>query len=499
MAGKSFGAVKVEIKGLDKFERLLDKYEEKFSRAVVTALREEAETIMTDSKENYVPVDFGTLRDSGYVKPVRLEGKTLVAELGYGGPAAPYALCVTGHMKVPVEGHGLKQMNMVRVGDKVLTQAGVWKPVTKVFRYPLANGTPLYRICAPWRKNKEHVLEVTGNHAIMVSRGGKNQWLLARDLRVGDELFHRRKQAHNIGSVVAREGAACRWCGGEFLRSKRRKRAFCSLRCYWQWRAVPGNNPLSGIPRPPEVAAKMSASMTERHRREPEKHPLRVLARKGHKSSHEAQIAAFLDQLGIRYESGATVGRRFVDFKCLGIKRIIEADGCRWHRDQAKDIARDEELLQVLGAGWEIVHIHYFEARWSPKNLIPNPLPNVYYVAVNPGPATYVEPTTFDRVPITAIDVETYLFKRGCGSQKMVFDLEVADIHSYTVAGMLVHNSVHENPRSGKTEGFSPSGRPYKHWAKVGQWKYLEIPFKAASKGMSNRIAAKVKSILRLG
>lgn len=36
--------------------------------------------------------------------------------------------------------------------------------------------------------------------------------------------------------------------------------------------------------------------------------------------------------------------------------------------------------------------------------------------------------------------------------------------------------SVHENPRSGQTGGVSPSGRPYRHYARVGKWKYLEHP-----------------------
>lgn len=35
---------------------------------------------------------------------------------------------------------------------------------------------------------------------------------------------------------------------------------------------------------------------------------------------------------------------------------------------------------------------------------------------------------------------------------------------------------VHENPRSGQTGGFSPAGVPYKSYARVGQWKYLEQP-----------------------
>lgn len=41
--------------------------------------------------------------------------------------------------------------------------------------------------------------------------------------------------------------------------------------------------------------------------------------------------------------------------------------------------------------------------------------------------------------------------------------------------------SVHENPRSGKTGGTSPSGASYRSWASRGEWKYLEQPLKAHS------------------
>ena len=50
---------------------------------------------------------------------------------------------------------------------------------------------------------------------------------------------------------------------------------------------------------------------------------------------------------------------------------------------------------------------------------------------------------------------------------------------------------VHENPRSGKTGGRSPSGGKYKTWARVGQWKYLSTPFKERRPGMGRRIARK--------
>jgi hypothetical protein len=56
--------------------------------------------------------------------------------------------------------------------------------------------------------------------------------------------------------------------------------------------------------------------------------------------------------------------------------------------------------------------------------------------------------------------------------------------------------SVHENPRSGQTGGVSPQGKKYKHWATVGQWKYLEQPFKRRTAGFTARIAATLDRIL---
>lgn len=50
----------------------------------------EAEGIMGDSKAE-VPVDMGTLRASGFVRPPKREGTDVVIEMGYGGAASGYA------------------------------------------------------------------------------------------------------------------------------------------------------------------------------------------------------------------------------------------------------------------------------------------------------------------------------------------------------------------------------------------------------------------------
>ncbi len=48
--------------------------------------------------------------------------------------------------------------------------------------------------------------------------------------------------------------------------------------------------------------------------------------------------------------------------------------------------------------------------------------------------------------------------------------------------------AVHENPRAGKTGGVSPSGQKYRRWAKVGQWKYLETPFKENTNNVRSKL-----------
>ena len=52
--------------------------------------------------------------------------------------------------------------------------------------------------------------------------------------------------------------------------------------------------------------------------------------------------------------------------------------------------------------------------------------------------------------------------------------------------------AIHENPRAGKTEGVSPSGRRYKKWAKVGAYKFVEQPLFAFANGLPQRVFKRV-------
>lgn len=71
---------------------------------VASALTQEAEAIMADSKVNYVPVDTGNLRNSGTVLMPKMTPKVVSVEFGYGGAAAPYAEVVHEYPKAYGQG-----------------------------------------------------------------------------------------------------------------------------------------------------------------------------------------------------------------------------------------------------------------------------------------------------------------------------------------------------------------------------------------------------------
>lgn len=54
--------------------------------------------------------------------------------------------------------------------------------------------------------------------------------------------------------------------------------------------------------------------------------------------------------------------------------------------------------------------------------------------------------------------------------------------------------SVHENPRSGKTGGRSPSGGYYYDWADTGHWHYLSEPVAALRPRLAKQIAMIMKT-----
>jgi hypothetical protein len=93
-------APKTRFTGVEAMQAKLRRIAQRFPERVARFLYREAEFVMTDSKQHYVPVAEvrgGTLRGGGYVKPPVRTGRTIRVELGYGGAAAAYALAIHEH------------------------------------------------------------------------------------------------------------------------------------------------------------------------------------------------------------------------------------------------------------------------------------------------------------------------------------------------------------------------------------------------------------------
>lgn len=86
------GTVEFEMTGLSQFVRRIQLILGELPPAIAGEMYKLGEEIMTLSKDDYVPVDQGILRGSGFVNEPVIETAQISVTLGFGGPAEAYAL-----------------------------------------------------------------------------------------------------------------------------------------------------------------------------------------------------------------------------------------------------------------------------------------------------------------------------------------------------------------------------------------------------------------------
>lgn len=87
----SAGGVSLEMNGLDEVLRKIAATGDLLPTNLGAALYRSCQAVMTDSEDNYVPVDTGVLKSSGYVQEPVIDGESISVTLGYGGAASAYA------------------------------------------------------------------------------------------------------------------------------------------------------------------------------------------------------------------------------------------------------------------------------------------------------------------------------------------------------------------------------------------------------------------------
>jgi hypothetical protein len=348
-------------------------------------------------------------------------------------------LCVFGSSTQVVTDSGPKRIAKVRPGDKVLTQTGEYKTVLATPRYRAKDKPALVEIVVAWRRGKDHVLHVTADHKILVCRDGLNKWIAAGELTTEDRVFVRRKLVHNSGHSTHR--TPCIRCG-KVNETIQLNRKYCSVECRrldWKERDA---NPHSGVKRTDATRAKQSARTKQRLLERPETHPSRILAKLGRMTSCEQAVFEWLLDRGREVVPQKQFGTVLADFYVPSERTVYEADGAYWHQDQAKDIERDKAIL-AADPGVQILHVHFFHKKWSPKNLEPAPLPGVHYVKCNPGTDSFCDPREFATTPIKSVRAWTYGPKSHANDPlaARLYDLVVEGVHSFVASGVVISNS----------------------------------------------------------
>lgn len=360
---------------------------------------------------------------------------------------APYACILGGKTKV-VTDQGSRELNSIRPGDRVLTQAGDFQAVQAVRRFPAREKPDLIDITVLWRQGGVHTLTLTTDHRVLVEREGLSHWIPAGQLSLADRMFVRKKLAHNVGTGTY---WACQHCRKQVYGPTTNNGKFCSMQCRdAAWKL---NNPHTGQKRGPETLRLLSERALARRAGLAIN---RTLAQRGFVARHEAKVQGWLTRRGVRFERQHPVGPYVVDFFLPDEKLIIEADGSYWHQDQQVDIARDQELLCYCPDAF-ILHVH-FKDKMSPSITPivphPNPHPRVAYVMCNPSPDSLADPRFFESREILSLRPWTY--KDISGGVRYLYDIEVENVHSFIANGLIVSNSQVEEGHPGP-----PPARPY--------------------------------------
>lgn len=85
------------LRGKADVQRRIMNVARRFPDRVGQSVYRRAEAVMTRSKDEFVPVDLGTLRGTGHVTRAERAGRIVRVALVYGGPAAAYAAAVHEH------------------------------------------------------------------------------------------------------------------------------------------------------------------------------------------------------------------------------------------------------------------------------------------------------------------------------------------------------------------------------------------------------------------
>src|SRR5579885_2829108 len=371
----------------------------------------------------------------------------------YIGTVHSHPVCVIGDFVLIETERGRIPIKDVRVGDSVLSYGGVYRKVIDKITFPYRGKQTTVTI--DLRKPKEHKfqkLTTTFNHPYRIFREGKELWVLAEELRIGDEIFVPeyllnfclvcKNPINNISQYCFRKSRfihnynpknpseKCFYCGKQISGRYPYNKKYCSLSCHMKDAHQKGLVPIHKFDNfNPEFQrkAKLARFKTAKGGSRWERvvfDYLKKMGVTGLEKQYPVQIGTYTTYAGKR-----TIPRFiFMDIAIPERKIDIEIDGELWHRmRKEEDEQRDKKLEEM---GWTVIRI---PARQVASNAFSEILAPLFNIPLLADP-----PINFVKIPILKVETKTASHAHAIG---LTIEGNNYDENSVVTNGILTHNT----------------------------------------------------------
>jgi len=405
-------------------------------------------------------------------------------------PLHPY--CFIDHQIPIFTSRGMKSIGKIEVGDRVLTHKGRFRKVTDIIRHKVKGPEvvtvevefPRFNTSKVFRPGTRK-LTVTTDHPLMID----GEWQPAKEIKVGDMLRYLAAECKRCGKLIPYNRKHCsqsclskdvtdkQWTDPEHRKNMSEKISAKNIEQYASGErnrysaTVPARravakmfydgihpfqtNPQIGERNPskrPEVRIQISESkkgdkncmvkyphlrlvygrkMRKFFKENPDKHPNRVMARKGFESSLEKKFREMMEARGLTFTKQHPIVGYFVDFAIPKLKIAIEVDGDYWHQNKEKDQKRQKEIEDQ---GWLVLRYSESEVNSDVGSCV-DELCRV--MANHNGEYKYIE--------LKVVSVKHWISTKKGGKTPTVtsttlYNFSVEDDESYIANGFVSHN-----------------------------------------------------------
>ena len=249
----------------------------------------------------------------------------------------------------------------------------------------------------------------------------KNSLSNIRQYKSGErDRFATTKAANNKTRAMVKDGTYGTWMD-EAFHAKNNERSHTPELRERTSKRMKANNPMND----PEVVKKAQASMQISYLADSKNrlnNKLAIMRWEGKMTWIEQQMADLLDRLGIEYMSQYPILKYRVDFVIPALKIAIECDGEYWHKDKAKDEARQKE---IENEGWFV--LRYTGAKINSC---------IEEIGTELIRVVYNHTGQYQTTALSIESIKRWKLKR----QRPLYNLSVEEDESYIAKGMVVHN-----------------------------------------------------------